>query len=111
MQDERSQIQNRAKAMLLLQTRLHQQERERVATERNQMRNSLLGSGERSERIRTFNFPSDRVTDHRIGMSRFGLDDMLNGTMLPSFIDGLLQQDRKDRLEELMQSNRKESVA
>jgi peptide chain release factor 1 len=80
-QDERSQHKNRARAMSLLQSRLLQIERDRQETEQAETRRNLVGSGDRSERIRTYNYPQGRVTDHRINLTLYKLDDILEGNM------------------------------
>ncbi len=80
-QDERSQHKNRARAMSLLKSRLLQIERERQETEQAETRRNLVGSGDRSERIRTYNYPQGRVTDHRINLTLYKLDDILEGNM------------------------------
>src|SRR5438046_2066177 len=78
-QDEKSQHKNKAKALKVLRTRLFELERERLASERAGARKSMVGSGDRSERIRTYNFPQGRVTDHRINLTRHNLDEVLQG--------------------------------
>ena len=78
-QDEKSQHKNKAQAMRVLRNRLHEQEQRRVDAERASERRSQIGSGERSEKIRTYNFPQDRLTDHRIGMTRHNLQGVLDG--------------------------------
>jgi peptide chain release factor 1 len=80
-QDERSQIKNRAKAMKILRSRLLEQETARQQAERSDMRRGQVGSGERSEKIRTYNFPQDRMTDHRIGLTRHNLPSLLDGEL------------------------------
>lgn len=90
-QDERSQHKNRAKAMALLQARLHEMERERLARERADTRKSLVGSGDRSERIRTYNFPQGRVTDHRINLTLYRLDEVIQGNLDP-VVQPLIQE-------------------
>jgi peptide chain release factor 1 len=80
-QDERSQHKNRARAMALLQARLLEQERGRQADEQAESRRLQVGSGDRSQRIRTYNFPQGRVTDHRIGLTLYKLDDVLAGNL------------------------------
>ena len=87
-QDERSQIQNRAKAMQVLKTRLYAMEREKAASEYSDNRRLQVGTGDRSERIRTYNFPQGRVTDHRIGYTCYRLNDVMTGD-LDEIIDKL----------------------
>lgn len=96
-QDERSQHKNRARAMSLLQARLEAAERERREAEETAERRRLVGSGDRSERIRTYNFPQGRVTDHRINLTLYQLEAVLGGD-LDRVVDPLLQEDHADRL-------------
>ena len=96
-QDERSQHKNRAKAMKVLRTRLYEAERERLAAERAGTRRSQVGSGDRSERIRTYNFPQGRVTDHRINLTLHRLPEILEGE-LDDLIGALLAEDEAERL-------------
>ncbi|HET7570126.1 MAG TPA: peptide chain release factor 1 [Gammaproteobacteria bacterium] len=96
-QDERSQHKNRARAMSLLQARLLAAEQEKQASERSENRRLLVGSGDRSERIRTYNFPQGRVTDHRINLSLYKLDDVLAGA-LDEVIDPLINEYQADQL-------------
>ncbi|KTW06838.1 peptide chain release factor 1 [Sphingomonas sanguinis] len=96
-QDERSQHKNRAKAMKVLRTRLYEAERERLASERAGARRSMVGSGDRSERIRTYNFPQGRVTDHRINLTLHRLPEILEGE-LDELIGALLAEDEAERL-------------
>ncbi len=98
-QDERSQLQNRMRAMSILRARLYEQEEEKRRTEREADRRSQVGSGERSEKIRTYNFPQSRVTDHRIGISSHNLPAVLEGG-LDLFIDELATRDQAERLAE-----------
>jgi peptide chain release factor 1 len=99
-QDERSQIKNRAKAMKVLRTRLYEAERERLANERSGARKSMVGSGDRSERIRTYNFPQGRVTDHRINLTLHRLPEILEGQM-DELLDALIREDEAERLASL----------
>ncbi|MBB4153635.1 peptide chain release factor 1 [Sphingomonas jinjuensis] len=99
-QDERSQHKNRAKAMKVLRTRLYEAERERLASERAGARKSMVGSGDRSERIRTYNFPQGRVTDHRINLTLHRLPEILEGD-LDEMIGALVAEDEAERLASL----------
>jgi len=90
-QDERSQHKNRARAMSLLQARLLQEEQSRQESEIAESRRIQVGSGDRSQRIRTYNFPQGRITDHRINLTLYKLDDIMNGN-LDSLIDPLMQE-------------------
>jgi peptide chain release factor 1 len=96
-QDERSQHKNRAKAIKVLRTRLYEAERERLASERAGARKSMVGSGDRSERIRTYNFPQGRVTDHRINLTLHRLPQVMEGE-LDELIGALLAEDEAERL-------------
>ena len=96
-QDERSQRQNMAKAMEELRTRIYNQERERQEAERASERRSLISTGDRSEKIRTYNFPQSRVTDHRIGLSIHDIDSVLDGGIAP-FIEALTTEDNLERM-------------
>ena len=98
IQDEKSQHKNRAKAMRVLRSRLLEQKQQEAADERAEHRRTLVGSGDRSQRIRTYNFPQNRITDHRINLSIHKLDQVLQGN-LDELIDGLLEFDRMERLE------------
>jgi len=97
IQDEKSQHKNRAKAMSVLRARLLEIEQDRQAAERGDERRSQVGSGERSEKIRTYNFPDDRVTDHRIGLTVHNLPGMLEGD-LDRVIEPLVEADQARRL-------------
>jgi peptide chain release factor 1 len=99
-QDEKSQHKNKAKALKVLRTRLYEQERERLHAERAGARQSMVGSGDRSERIRTYNFPQGRVTDHRINLTLHRLPEILEGEM-DDLIGALISQDEADRLAQL----------
>ena len=96
-QDERSQHKNRSRAMSLLQAKLLTAEREKQTSAQAQTRKLLVGSGDRSERIRTYNFPQGRVTDHRINLTLYKLDDVLEGNLDP-VIDPLIQEYQADQL-------------
>jgi peptide chain release factor 1 len=100
IQDEKSQHKNRAKAMSVLRARLLEAEQERQAAERGEERRSQVGTGERSEKIRTYNFPDDRVTDHRIGLTVHNLPGLLEGD-LDRVIEPLSEADQARRLGEL----------
>ena len=97
-QDEKSQHKNKAKALKVLRTRLFEMERERLASERAGARKSMVGSGDRSERIRTYNFPQGRVTDHRINLTLHKLPAMLEGPGLGEMVEALVAEDEAERL-------------
>jgi len=99
-QDERSQHKNRARAMSLLQAKLLEREQSRQVEEQAESRKLQVGSGDRSQRIRTYNFPQGRVTDHRIGLTLYKLDDVLAGD-LDLVVDPLLQEHQARQLAEL----------
>ncbi len=96
-QDERSQLQNRMRAMSILKARLYEIEEERRRSEVDETRRSQVGSGERSEKIRTYNYPQSRVTDHRIGVSSYNLPAVMEGG-IDLFIDELATREESDRL-------------
>jgi peptide chain release factor 1 len=100
-QDERSQLKNKTKAMSMLRARLLALEEERQESETTQARRAQVGSGERSEKVRTYNFPQNRVTDHRIGMTLHKLDQVMEGQGLDELIDGLIAHDQAERLKTL----------
>jgi len=97
-QDEKSQHKNKAKALKVLRTRLFEMERERLANERAGARKSMVGSGDRSERIRTYNFPQGRVTDHRINLTLHKLNEILEGPGLAELTGALIAEDEAQRL-------------
>ena len=97
-QDEKSQHKNRAKAMRVLRSRLYEREREERDAERAQARRSQVGSGDRSERVRTYNFPQGRVTDHRINLTVHKLDRVLAGEALDEIVDQLIAEDQAQKL-------------
>ena len=99
-QDEKSQHKNKAKAMRVLRTRLYEAERDRLHQERAGARKSMVGSGDRSERIRTYNFPQGRVTDHRINLTLHRLPEILQGEM-DDLVGALIAQDEAERLASL----------
>ena len=100
-QDERSQHKNKAKAMQVLRARLYEAERERTQNEQAGARKAMVGSGDRSERIRTYNFPQGRVTDHRINLTLHRLPEILEGPGLSEVIDALTAEDEAARLAQL----------
>jgi len=99
-ENQRSLTQNRMQALAVLRTRLWDLEYQKLIAEQDQARRSQVGSGERSEKIRTYNFPQNRVTDHRIGMSVYHLENVLNGA-LDEFVDGLASAEQTEKLEAL----------
>jgi len=98
---EKSQHQNRARAMKVLKAKLYEQKREALAAERSEARRSQVGSGDRSERIRTYNFPQGRVTDHRIGLTLYNLPKIVEGEALDEVIGPLIAEDQAARLASL----------
>ena len=96
-QTERSQVQNREYAMRLLRSRLYEKEKEKQDAELANERKTQVGSGDRSEKIRTYNYPQGRITDHRIGLSIYQMEDFLNGN-LDEMIDNLIAADRAEKL-------------
>jgi peptide chain release factor 1 len=98
MQEEKSQHKNKAKAMKILKARLFEAERERTERARAAERKGLVGSGDRSERIRTYNFPQGRVSDHRINLTLYKLDRILSGDDLSEIVDALVTEDQANRL-------------
>ncbi len=100
-QDEKSQHKNRDKAMKILRARLLDMEQEKAENERAAARRTQVGSGDRSERIRTYNFPQGRVSDHRINLTLYALDEILAGTRLDDVIEPLIAADQAERLAKL----------
>lgn len=100
-QDEKSQHKNKAKALKILRSRLYEHQRAEKDAERAQSRKSQVGSGDRSERIRTYNFPQGRVTDHRINLTLYKLDRILEGDGLEEMLQALMAEDQAARLADL----------
>jgi peptide chain release factor 1 len=100
LQSEKSQHQNRARAMEVLKARLYDMERQKAADERADARKGQVGSGDRSERIRTYNFPQGRVTDHRIGLTLYSLDQVISGDALDGVIEPLIAAHQMELLAE-----------
>ena len=98
-QDEKSQLKNKTKAMTVLRSRLYEMEQQRLAQERGDARRSQIGSGDRSEKIRTYNFPQDRITDHRVNLSLSNIPGVLDGQIDP-FVSELRNADEAERLRE-----------
>ncbi|KAJ8478184.1 hypothetical protein OPV22_021911 [Ensete ventricosum] len=98
IQDERSQHMNKAKALKVLRARLYEMERSRLQRSRSKLRAEQIGSGDRSERIRTYNFPQGRVTDHRVGITHHSIEDVMGGESLDMFVDSLLLQEEMDAI-------------
>ena len=96
-QTERSQVQNRENAMKMLRSRLYEQEKRQRDSELENERRSQIGNADRSEKIRTYNYPQGRITDHRIGMSIYQMDNFLNGD-LDEMIDNLIAADTAEKL-------------
>jgi len=99
-QDEKSQHKNKAKGMKVLRARLYERERQQKADVRAASRKSQVGSGDRSERIRTYNFPQGRVSDHRINLTLYKIDKVMSGEALDEIIDPLIAEDQAERLAE-----------
>ena len=102
-QDEKSQHKNRSKAMKILRSRVYEAEREKKDRERSIERKNQIGSGDRSERIRTYNFPQGRVTDHRINMTLHKLQEFLSGDAFDELTQNLMIQDQEIKLANLKQ--------
>jgi len=103
-QDERSQHKNKAKALSVLASRLVQQEQEKLAQEQADTRRNLLGSGDRSDKIRTYNYPQGRVTDHRINLTIYRLDEVMNGK-IDDLIQPIITEYQADQLAALSEQN------
>lgn len=100
-QDEKSQHKNKAKALKILRSRLYEAEYQKREAERSAARKGQVGSGDRSERIRTYNFPQGRVTDHRINLTQYNLDQVMEGSGLAAFADALVAEDQAAKLAEV----------
>lgn len=100
-QDDRSQYKNKEKAMNHLRAKLYDQQKESIDSAYSEKRKLQIGSGDRSERIRTYNYPQGRVTDHRINLTLYKLDDVVSGDALGEIIDALVSEDQAQRLSEL----------
>jgi len=103
-QDERSQHKNKAKALSVLASRLVQQEQEKLAQAQADTRRNLLGSGDRSDKIRTYNYPQGRVTDHRINLTIYRLDEVMNGK-IDDLIQPIITEYQADQLAALSEQN------
>ena len=100
-QDEKSQIRNREKALKILRSRLYEYERKKIDDQRSQDRKSKIGTGDRSERIRTYNFPQGRVTDHRINLTLHKLEEFMQGEIFDEVVESLNLQAQEEQLENL----------
>ncbi|KAL0539168.1 hypothetical protein IC582_023348 [Cucumis melo] len=98
IQDERSQHMNKARALKLICAKLYEMERRRIQSSRSKLRSEQIGSGDRSERIRTYNFPQGRVTDHRVGITDHSIEEVMQGENLDTFVDALLLQQEMDAI-------------
>jgi peptide chain release factor 1 len=103
MQDERSQIQNRARALKYLRAKVYDLERRKLEKQRSELRSAAQGTGDRSDKIRTYNFPQDRVTDHRVGVTVTGVERVLSGEFLSDIVDALIKSDEKERLDNFLE--------
>jgi peptide chain release factor 1 len=102
-QDERDQFRNRAKAMEVLRSRLYNKQLSQFKDEINDQRKSQHGTGNLSEKIRTYNWPDSRVTDHRLGLTLYGIDQMLEGNHLETILDKSIEKERLDKLNKVLQ--------
>lgn len=98
VQDERSQYKNKAKAMKILRAKIYENEKQKLESSRSESRKTQVGSGDRSERIRTYNFPQGRVSDHRINLTLYKIDKIMDGSALDEIIDKLIEFDQAERL-------------
>lgn len=104
-QDEKSQHKNKAKALKILRSRIYELERQALEQERASSRKTQVGSGDRSERIRTYNFPQGRVSDHRINLTLYKIDEIMRGGELDELVDALISDDEAKRLAEIGDKN------
>lgn len=102
-QDERSQIKNRSRAMKYLSSRLYEKQITDSEKERSDLRKQMVGSGERSEKIRTYNYPQSRITDHRIKFTKNNLEEIMNGGDISDFVSGLLAKEQAEKLKTIEQ--------
>jgi len=100
-QDERSQHQNKQKAMRIMRARVYEHEKQKRDSLRSGERKQQIGSGDRSEKIRTYNFPQNRVTDHRINMTIYNLDNVISSGCLEPIVDALIENHEAERLSQL----------
>jgi peptide chain release factor 1 len=100
-QEEKSQHKNKAKALAMLRSKIYDEQRRAADAERAASRKTQVGSGDRSERIRTYNFPQGRVTDHRINLTLYSLDKMMQGEALDDFVDALTAEEQAALMAEL----------
>jgi len=100
-QEEKSQHKNKAKALAMLRTKIYDEQRRKAEAERAATRKSQVGSGDRSERIRTYNFPQGRVTDHRINLTLYKIEQMMQGEALDELVDALTAEDQAAQLAEI----------
>ncbi len=101
LQDEKSQHKNKAKALKILRARVYEAERQKLASQRAAVRKDQIGSGDRSERIRTYNFPQGRVSDHRINLTLYKIDEIVRNGQLDELVDALISDDEARRLSEI----------
>ena len=100
-QDEKSQIRNKEKGLKILKSRIYDYERQKIDLERSKDRKSKIGTGDRSERIRTYNFPQGRVTDHRINLTLHKLEEFMEGQIFDEFVENLSLQAQQDELSKI----------
>ena len=101
-QDEKSQIRNKEKGLKILKSRIYDYERQKIDQERSKDRKSKIGTGDRSERIRTYNFPQGRVTDHRINLTLHKLEEFMEGQLFDDMIESLNLQAQEDQLNKVI---------